>query len=156
MNKAILRSTVFAIITLAGAMISTSASAHITPKPQKVALGETTDVAFTIGHGCSGSATTSVALKFPSSVKATANPLKGWTATSAKGVITYVATSPLPDKTKATFSLKVTFPNASQLTYFPIVQTCEKGALKWVSKDHDSDNPAPVVMVGTAKLPKHS
>jgi periplasmic copper chaperone A len=133
----------------------TLAQAHITPKPSKVALGATTDVSFTIGHGCSGSSTVSVAVKLPTGVTATANPVKGWTPALANGVITYRAATPLPTKKTATFSLKVTFPKTSQLAYFPIVQTCTKGLLKWVSLDHDSDLPAPAVAVGTAVIPKH-
>jgi periplasmic copper chaperone A len=148
----------FTSFLLAGGFVvgaPTKAFAHITPKPSKVALGATTNVAFTIGHGCGASSTLSVAVKLPDSVTAVANPTSGWAASNANGVITYRAATPLPTKKKATFSLKVTFPNTSQLAYFPIVQSCTKGSLKWISKEHDSDLPAPVVAVGTAVIPKH-
>jgi periplasmic copper chaperone A len=155
MNKKALGFTSFLFATTLVIGLPNAALAHITPRPAKVALGATTDVSFTIGHGCSGSSTVSVAVKLPAVVSATANPVTGWTATSADGVITYVAATPLPTKKKATFSLRVTFPKTSQLAYFPIVQTCSKGSLKWVSKNHDSELPAPVVAVGTAVIPGH-
>jgi periplasmic copper chaperone A len=155
MNKKVLGFTSFLFGACLVVGLPSAALAHITPKPSKVAVGATTDVSFTIGHGCSGSSTVSVAVKLPASVTATANEVAGWTAKLADGVITFRAATPLLTKKKATFSLKVTFPKTSQLVYLPIVQTCTKGSLKWTSKDHESDYPAPVVAVGTAVIAKH-
>jgi uncharacterized protein YcnI len=109
-----------AVLTLATAV---PASAHVTITPSGTAAGSYSVLTFSVGHGCEGSPTTRIAIQVPeeiTSVTPTRHPFwavevtteelaepltdaHGNTVTERDSVITYTASTPLPDGQRDTF-----------------------------------------------------
>lgn len=142
---------------LLGVAFASSASAHVVPSPAAVKPGTVATVAFTIPHGCSGSPTTTVAIKVPPSLTdvKTVAP-KGWTGSVKNSVATFRGGS-LPAKTKGKFSLTFTAPKTGGKLLFPTIQTCAVGKTSWTEPTPADgsvpDHPIPVVLV-TSSPPK--
>jgi uncharacterized protein YcnI len=152
-------------VLLAGAVLAAlstePALAHVVAFPAQAPAGSQTIVAFRVGHGCNGSATTVIHLTIPDAVvQAKPRPKPGWTIEIAK--------APIPGgKLRATdvtwrgylsddqfddFQLLLTLPDKGQTLYFPTVQTCDAGEEKWVQIPAERamtglDHPAPSVSV---------
>lgn len=130
---------------------ATGAGAHIHTSPKKVRPGASATVSFLIGHGCSGSPTTSVAIKVPATVsKVSGVAPKGWTALLSKSVVTFTGGT-LADKTKGSFGVSFTAPAKTGPLLFPTVQSCVKGKNSWIdaplANGEEPENPAPFVVV---------
>lgn len=148
------------------------ASAHVSMVPDTGAPGSTYDGAIRVGHGCSGSATTAIRVEVPKGAIATAHPKAGWKMivqrdVSFAGLLSggRAPTPPIrfitwrghldPDA-KESFPITLLLPKESGPIYFPTVQTCESGEVKWVDLPapsqtrHDLKSPAPVIEVGGA------
>ena len=144
----------FGLATAAFALLMTTAldaSAHVHTSPQQVKPGTSATVFFAIGHGCSGSPTTSVAIKVPATVsKVSGVAPKGWTALLSKSVVTFTGGT-LADKTKGSFGVSFTAPAKTGTLLFPTVQSCVKGKNSWIdaplANGEEPENPAPLVMV---------
>lgn len=142
------------LATTALALLLTAASgaqAHVHTSPERVKPGATATVSFVITHGCSGSPTTSVAIKVPATVARVSGVApKGWTASLSNSVVTFAGGS-LPDKAKGSFGLKFTAPTKTGTLLFPMVQTCGKGKNSWIdaplANGAEPENPAPLVVV---------
>lgn len=142
------------LATAALALLVTMASgaeAHVRTSPEQVKRGASATVSFIIGHGCSGSPTTSVAIKVPASVTKVAGVgPKGWTASLSNSVVTFTG-STLADKVKGSFGVAFTAPAKAGTLLFPTVQTCVKGRNSWIDAPlaggAEPDNPAPFVKV---------
>jgi periplasmic copper chaperone A len=117
-------------LVVGGAVAS---DAHVKTTPSKVASGATATVSFVIGHGCSGSPTTKVAIKAPATLTKVAGVApKGWTATVSGQVVTFSG-STLADKTKGLFGVSFVAPATAGVLEFPTVQTCVKGENSWIT-----------------------
>ncbi|MET1051487.1 MAG: YcnI family protein [Mycetocola sp.] len=177
------RSRTIAAGVLAGTALAVAvplaAIAHVSVTPSTTAAGSTTQLTFSVGHGCDGSATTALAFTIPEEIVAvtpTVNP--NWTVekvmvdlaepiTDAHGTslvervgqVVYTARAPLADGYRDTVTLQLTLPedaDGSTLA-FPVLQSCEVGETDWseladTGQDaHELDAPAPTITVTAAE-----
>lgn len=163
-----------AVLIGAGAM---SASAHVTIDPDTTDAESYALLTVSVPHGCSGAATTEVAISIPeefNSVSPTDNPSwdveiveesldepiddgHGGELTERVSEIVYTAHEPLPDEIRDAFVLSAQLPDAAGETLrFPVVQTCTEGEDAWIEvpaegeDGHDLDLPAPSFEVTAA------
>ncbi len=137
-----------------------AASAHIDPDPKEAQAGSEQSVGFTVQHGCEGSPTVELAMRLPDGVTtATPEPLDGWNGSIDGSVVTFTG-GPLPDDQMLTFRVQMTLPPTPDLTiYFPFVQRCEVGEIRWIDQPTDGsttelDEPAPAMrLVGPVAAP---
>ena len=166
-----------AALALFGALASASGSAHVTLAERTVPAGGYARLTLQVPHGCSGRATTGVAVELPAglaSVKPMPKP--GWTLQVKKGkyeksyklygedVTSGVkevdwSGGSLPDEFYDEFVFRGTLAAdlpAGQKIYFPVVQECEGATTRWIEipaagQDEDAlEDPAP----GLNLLPK--
>ncbi len=181
------RSGPIALGVLAGAALVVSvplaAIAHVGVSPSSTAAGSTSQLAFSVGHGCEGSPTTALTFTIPEEFVAVAphiNP--NWTAEKVMvdlpdpitdahgsaiaqrvGQVVYTAKVPLADGFRDTVTLQVTLPEDSDGSdiAFPVLQSCEVGETDWnqvaVSGQdpHELERPAPTVTVTGAESEHH-
>lgn len=156
---------------LAALLLSMAAAdAHVTSTPDSAPVGSHFVAHFTVSHGCSGSPTVAVRITLPdglSDVKPEHKP--GWKITmkrhqfSGPGPKTLGAPEeiewrggPLPDSEFESFGILMLLPSHPGTLYFPTVQSCAKGANRWVNSPaageawHDVKEPAPFVKVTPA------
>jgi len=151
------------------------AAAHVSVTPSTTAAGASTVLTFSVGHGCEGSPTTSVAIQVPEGINAvtpTRNPYydvekrivaldepvtdaHGNEITERVDQVVYTATTPLPEGVRDTFELSLQLPDAAGETLaFPTIQTCEEGETAWTEVAaegaEEPENPAPSVSVTEA------
>jgi len=141
--------TALTLITLANVSFS-----HVVLQDGAAAASVSYRATLRVGHGCTGSPTTALAVVIPEGFNgAQPMPKPGWTVstrvgkllqpyqshgkTMTEGVqeIRWVANSPdnfLPDAFYDEFVLRGTTPAKPGAVWFKIVQTCEKGANAWV------------------------
>lgn len=129
------------------------ALAHVTLERREAAVGGPYKAVLRVGHGCDGSATTSIRVKIPDGVVGVKPmPKPGWTLTTVKGKYAksytlYHATlsegvteiswtgGNLPDAWYDEFVFTGTLAGDLQpgaMLYFPVVQECEKGVNRWI------------------------
>ncbi len=132
-------------------LISSPAFAHIDPDPTEAQAGSRLSVGFTVEHGCDGSPTTSLDMRLPDGVTdATPEAPPGWQGSVEDNVVTF-AGGPLPDDQEMTFNVALTLPPTPDTTvYFPFVQRCEAGEIRWIDVPSDGsgdelDEPAPAM-----------
>ena len=132
------------------------AFAHVDADPLAVQAGTPATVGFPVEHGCDGSPTTGLKLQFPDGYTALKPVDKaGWTSAVAGNVVTFSG-GPLAPTRKESFAVSLTAPTAAATTYVPIVQTCVKGELDWITIPQDGqpepEHPASMIKV-TAGAP---
>jgi uncharacterized protein YcnI len=153
---------------LAAVCAAPLAHAHVTVDPRQAPAGAWQRLAFRVGHGCEGSATTAITVQIPDGViGAKPMPKPGWTITTTEGklatpvqshgkpVTTRVAEiswrgGPLPDAWYDEFVMQVKLPDAPGRYAFKVGQACEKGRVDWVeipAPGAHADAPAPVLEV---------
>jgi uncharacterized protein YcnI len=152
-------------------LAASAASAHVTVQPNEAVAGGYFQTAFSVSHGCEGTATIAVRVKLPDgvlSVKPQAKPgwaveiktrrlegnqpsLHGKTITETVDEVSWRG-GPLPDNLYDTFGLQMKLPDTpGKPLYFPVVQECEKGVHRWIETPAAGQNrdelrePAPVV-----------
>jgi uncharacterized protein YcnI len=139
-----------------------SATAHVSVTPSATAAGSYSVLMFSVGHGCEGSPTTSVAFSLPDSIESvtpTVNP--GWTIAETEGSVVYTAITPLPDDRRDTFELSVKLPEgeAGESIAIPVLQTCEVGSTDWAEITEEGEeepaHPAPFVTLTEATGDAH-
>lgn len=128
------------------------ASAHVTVQPAEADAGKYSQIAFTVPHGCAGSATVALRVKMPDGVSSVKPQMKpGWTVeirkkkldaplqTSHGRTVTETVDEvswrggPLPDDLFDTFGLVMKLPDTpGKPLYFPAVQECEQGVTRWI------------------------
>lgn len=133
----------------AGLAVAGPVFAHIDPDPTEAQAGSEQSVGFTVQHGCEGSPTVQLDMRLPDG---TANPVpeppSGWTGRVDANVVTFQG-GPLPDDQELTFRVRITLPPTPDTTiYFPFVQRCEVGEIRWIEIPTDGsgselDEPAP-------------
>jgi periplasmic copper chaperone A len=155
-----------------------SAQAHVTIQPKQAAADSYVQVAFTVPHGCDGSATVAIRVKLPDGVGSVKPQMKpGWTVeiktrkletpqAVAHGKAISEAVDevswrggPLPDSLFDSFGLVLKLPDTpGKNLYFPVVQECEQGVHRWIEipadgkADDKLHEPAPVLQL-TPKAP---
>ena len=154
-----MRRTTLAVISLVSialaALVSVGvATAHIDPTPTKALVGKATTVAFTVEHGCDGSPTRTLAMRMPAGLTSARPVAKaGWKITVARvraSVRQVTWTGTLPDSREGRFAIRLGMPNKPGKTlYFPIVQRCTKGVIRWIEIPRkgqpEPEHPAPGV-----------
>ena len=128
------------------------AGAHIEPYPSSVKPGSTNTVEFGIKHGCDESPTTKLAFQIPKgATKVTPQGATGWIGEVTGRVVTFTG-GPLDANTSRKIGeIEFTAPKKTGTLYWKVVQTCEVGETRWVSKSEKADHPAPAIKVGKAK-----
>lgn len=151
MNRTHLTAT--ALFTLAGITVASPAFAHIDPDPTDAQAGSEVSVGFTVQHGCDGSPTIQLDMRLPDGVtNANPEPPDGWTGNVDDNVVTFQG-GPLADDTELTFRVRMALPPAPDTTiYFPFVQRCEVGEIRWIDIPSDGsgaelDEPAPAMQL---------
>ncbi|CAQ00940.1 YcnI family protein [Clavibacter sepedonicus] len=138
-----------------------AASAHVELDASSTAPASLSVLTFAVGHGCEGSATTSLAIRFPADVQAVKPTLApGWSVAeqeSADGTtVTYTADTPLPDSLRATVQVEALLPvdgAAGDVVAFPTLQTCVAGSTDWAetpAAGTEPDHPAPAITLTDA------
>lgn len=153
-----------------------AASAHVGVDHDEIVAGESTVLTFSVGHGCAGSATTSMKFQVPADVL-NAQPLvkPGWDIaiereqlatpvesghgqeqTDRVAVVTFTASegNALPSDYRDTFSLSFRAPETEGELFFKVVQGCEEGENAWIEEwdgtGEEPEHPAPSVQVVAA------
>ncbi|MEM8747428.1 MAG: DUF1775 domain-containing protein [Actinomycetota bacterium] len=135
-------------------------SAHIDPVPKEAQAGSVVTVGFTVEHGCAGSPTVALDMRLPEGVvDASAVSPTGWAGEVAENIVTFTG-GPLPDDEELEFEVSMTLPPTPDVTiYFPFVQRCEVGEIRWIDvptdgSGDDLDEPAPAMtLVGPVAAP---
>jgi len=134
------------------ALLAAPASAHVVIAPAEAPAGSYTRIAFMVGHGCAGAATTAIEVTMPEGLStARPQPKPGWSiAVEMRAVERPIPTEhglvrqapamiswtggPLPDQHYEEFVMLIATPNrAGETLIFPVIQRCEGGAQNaWV------------------------
>jgi uncharacterized protein YcnI len=133
-----------------------AASAHIELDASATAPASLSVLTFAVGHGCEGSATTALAIRFPADVQAVKPTLApGWSVAEQEAAdgttVTYTADAPLPDALRATVQVEALLPvdgAAGDVVAFPTLQTCVEGSTDWAetpAAGTEPDLPAPAI-----------
>jgi periplasmic copper chaperone A len=145
-------------------------SAHVMLETKTAKLGSTLHATFDVGHGCSGSPTTKLRIGIPSGVVAVvAEPKSGWEISTLngtydqpysshgapikEGVIEVDWSGLLPPHEIGKFTLTFDIADSldsNQRLYFPVVQECGAGVVRWIDKSDDGDHPAPSLLLQAA------
>lgn len=151
-----------------------SADAHVTLETAEAPADSTYKAVLRVGHGCEGKPTTSIRVRVPEGMIAVKPmPKAGWTLTTTKASyaqsydyfgtptsegVTEIAWTDgnLPDEwyKEFVFRARLTgFPSGTTV-YFPVVQTCDEGAVhRWIEIPEpgkaadDYQEPAPSVTI---------
>jgi uncharacterized protein YcnI len=156
---------------LAALLAASPAMAHVVTDRSEMPANSYVRIAFRVGHGCDGAATTGIRLTVPQELRgASPMPHPGWTLSLGGGEASEHAGhaghhgSPMPQEIAWTggpldsayfdeFVLLVRSPaEAGGTLAFPVVQECEGGAVaRWVERAPAGGGrvafPAPVVRV---------
>ncbi|HYN31629.1 MAG TPA: DUF1775 domain-containing protein, partial [Ilumatobacteraceae bacterium] len=83
-------------------------------------------------------------MRLPEGVNdASPDPIDGWEGSIDADVVTFVG-GPLPDNEEGTFSVTMTLPPTPDTTvYFPFVQRCEAGEIRWIAIPTDDSGAEP-------------
>jgi uncharacterized protein YcnI len=138
-----------------------AASAHVELDASTTAPASLSVLTFAVGHGCEGSATTSLAIRFPADVQAVKPTLApGWSVAEQEAVdgttVTYTADTPLPDALRAAVQVEALLPvdgAAGDVVAFPTLQTCVEGSTDWAeapAAGTEPDHPAPTLTLTDA------
>ena len=136
-------------------------SAHIELDASATAPASLSVLTFAVGHGCEGSATTALAIRFPADVQAVKPTLApGWSVAEQEAAdgttVTYTADAPLPDALRATVQVEALLPvdgAAGDVVAFPTLQTCVEGSTDWAetpAAGTEPDLPAPAITLTDA------
>lgn len=145
----------FFTMTVVGvaATLAATAHAHVTLEDAAAPAGSYYKAVFRVPHGCSGAATTRVAIKVPDGfIAVKAQPKPGWSLTTTTGAygeaydlhgasvaegvqaVTWSG-GELPDDQFDEFAIMgylVPGLNAGSVLYFPIVQGCGDSVERWI------------------------
>ena len=136
-------------VFLGAILAAPMALAHISVEPASAAAGAYQKLTFRVGHGCNGSATTSITVLLADALAgARPRPKAGWSITTvdaklAAPVMSHGAAmtsavrevrckgGPLPDAHYDEFSMQVKVPDVAGKLYFKVIQGCDKGRVDW-------------------------
>lgn len=145
------------------------AQAHVVLKEATATSGSYHVATFRVPHGCGRSPTVSITVTLPEGiVSARPRPVAAWRIEATRAPLaTPVATEggtltertaqitwsggPLPDEWFEEFSISLKLPAQVGKLYFPVVQRCEAGELRWIEipaegqSGRDLRQPAPAL-----------
>ena len=123
------------IIALAFA-VPAGAQAHVAATPSTTTPGAYTAVAFRVGHGCDGKATTALRIEIPAALaQVRPRAIAGWriaiekTPDGRTSAVTWRGR--LPEERFETFELLFKAPDQPGPLYFPAIQTCAGAEAQW-------------------------
>ena len=142
------------VLALATSLTAVAALSHVVLDDPVAAAGAAYRAVLRVGHGCDGASTNSLSVTIPSGF-VSAQPLvkSGWNISTkigklaepyemhgskiTEGVqeITWTAKGPenaLPNALADEFVFRVTTPKKPGVTWFKVVQGCDKGSNEWV------------------------
>lgn len=134
-----------AVIASAFVLPSTAAFGHVDADPTDAPAASSQDVGFTVEHGCDGSPTNRLDVRLPDGVSSVVpKPPAGWHGQLLPdGTVTFSG-GPLVDDVEATFVVSMVLPATPDTTiYFPFVQRCEVGEIRWIDIPTDPTAPEP-------------
>lgn len=167
-----MRAYILPLLAVAALSAQAPAQAHVVLDLAEAPAASYQRIAFRVGHGCAGAATTGVEVRLPEGVVAARPMVKpGWTiaittralerpASNGHGLTREAPATiawqggPLPDAHYDEFVLMIRTPDAPGTSLaFPVVQFCEGGARHdWVETPSDATprprSPAPVLRLG--------
>ena len=124
------------VAAMAGA--STMAAAHVGFTKRQAPLASTIDSILRVPHGCNGSPTVRLRMRLPKAVTGVRpQPKEGWTITqTGEGAAREVAWSgALPASQTGDFAVSMDIDASvkpGEIVFFPLVQECERGVLRWI------------------------
>jgi uncharacterized protein YcnI len=123
------------MLALAMATIVPASQAHVTLDQATGLAGTYQKLAFRVGHGCDGSATTGLTVSLPEGANAAKPmPKQGWKIDIANSgnlhEISWQGGS-LPDAYFDEFVMQVKLPETPGKLYFRVVQQCGKTSVAW-------------------------
>jgi uncharacterized protein YcnI len=159
-------------VALVAAFAAAPAAGHVVAEPNKGPAGGYFRMFFRVTHGCHGSPTVAVRISIPDGVQSVkAQPKTGWTirferralaepVTGQHGhPITEAVTAvewrggPLADTEFDEFGLAMKLPDGSERLWFPVVQQCVEGEVRWTDIPAEGQrwgsvpNPAPFILL---------
>ena len=157
-----------AVLAAAGIILAPAGavSAHIVLSQPTFEAGQNYAVFFKVEQGCDGSPTLALNVQIPGDVIVLDTPSKpGWAVSAKrdKGQVTGVTwRGKLAAKDSDQFGLFVKLPAKPGPLYFPVLQQCEKGEIRWSDipvagqAPRDVLHPAPVLQLIAAAQPATS
>lgn len=138
-----------------------AANAHIVLSQPSFEAGQNYAAFFKVEQGCDGSPTLALNVQIPGDVTVLDTPSKpGWAVSAKrdKGQVTGVTwRGRLAAKDSDQFGLFVKLPAKTETLYFPILQQCEKGEIRWsdipAAGQAPASHPAPVLQLIAAAQP---
>lgn len=146
-------------------LFAAPAWAHVTLETRQAAPGSHYKAAFSVSHGCKGSATRSVSIRIPAGVIAIKpQPKPGWEIALAEGAyakpyqfhgrsvsegvqeVTWSGNLPDAYFDEFVFKAYLTADLPPGQLAFEVVQKCESGEQRWIGAA-DSDMPAPRLLL---------
>ena len=119
-----------------------SASAHVSVSATSTAAGSYSVLTFSVGHGCEGSPTTTVAISIPETIDAVTPTVNdGWTISRVldgdrTSEVVYTATTPLAADQRDAFELSLALAGEEgDVLEFATLQTCEVGETNWAGEE---------------------
>jgi uncharacterized protein YcnI len=150
------------MLALLGAVVATAAQAHVTLDQPTGYAGTYQKLAFRVGHGCDGKATTGITVTLPEGAShAKPMPKAGWNiAVTDNGALHEISWKggSLPDAYFDEFVMQVKLTGEPGKLYFRIVQECGKVSVAWDEiAGAKMKAPAPVleVLPAPAGTPSH-
>jgi uncharacterized protein YcnI len=164
-------------VALSALAVPATAQAHVFLEQTEAPAEGFPILDWVVPHGCDGSPTTSITVRFPKSVPSvTPEVVPGWELTTREGPkdetelfgetvtegiseVTWTAQEdPLPDPYLMRFGAEIALPDAGGETlYFPAIQRCEEGETRWIQvpaegeTEEDLDEPAPALTLTAAE-----
>lgn len=149
--------------TLLAMLGVTAAQAHVTLDQATAYAGTYQKLAFRVGHGCDGKATTGLTVTLPEgATHAKPMPKAGWKiSVTDSGALREISWQggPLPDAYFDEFVMQVKLSGEPGKLYFRVVQACGKVSVAWDEiAGEKMKAPAPVleVLPAPAGTPNHA
>jgi len=132
------------------------AAAHVTVDPPEAQAASYTRLAFRVGHGCGGAATTAIEVALPPGLTvARPMPKPGWEIAIEPGTSVAWRGGPLPDAWYDEFVMLVRTPDGGgEALAFPVTQRCGEEVAAWTQLAAAGEPrprfPAPMLMLAQA------
>jgi len=134
------RLRVVILVTALGipAFAAAAALGHVEIAPDAIPTDSTRTVTFTIPHGCAGSPTTRLAIRFPAAVETVEpRPAPTWTSEVRReadgGTVVTWSGGTIADGERGVFRVRLRVAaDAGEAIFLPAVQTCEEGRYRWI------------------------
>jgi uncharacterized protein YcnI len=169
------KAVAIAVAALSALVAVGVATAHVYPAVVEAPAGNSTIIPFVVPHGCEGSPSRSVSIRIAAGVTSAKPQAKpGWRLTIKRGKLPQPVKDfegntvtrgvlqvtwsggTLPDSQFDTFNVLLGMPNTPGKTvYFPVVQRCAKGVIRWIEIPK-SGQPEPEAPAPGVKLVKSS